>query len=298
MRIIFYKYHGAGNDFIMIDNRQQQLPRYWPELYSAWCHRRFGIGADGVIMIQQHPTCNFEMVYYNADGQEGSMCGNGGRCVAAFARQLGIVQEKMFFMAADGPHSAIINMQTNEVSIQMSNVTRIERHGADWVLNTGSPHYVQFVNHLPQIDVFAEGRNIRNSAPFSKEGINVNFVEIQADENDNSTPPMLNVATYERGVEDETYACGTGVVAACITAYCHKKHIEPSNFLTNTNNDNNSPPPNKHIAYQVQTKGGRLSVTFNAQNDQEFSDIWLTGSAVCIFSGQIDITAAPPLVFD
>lgn len=277
MKIIFHKYHGAGNDFIMVDNRTQLLPRHSPELYAQWCHRRFGIGADGVILLQNHAEYDFEMVYYNADGCEGSMCGNGGRCIAAFAKQLEIVQEKMFFWAADGLHAALLNDRPTMVSIQMKDVVAIQQYSKnDWILNTGSPHYVRFVNHLAQIDVLTEGRLVRNAPNFSKEGINVNFVEI-------NNPFHLKVATYERGVEDETYACGTGVVACCIAAYCHvQSSIRPKSDNEATTHQ-----------YEVETKGGPLSVSFKHSKPDNhtllFSDIWLTGGATHVFSGQIDL---------
>ncbi len=263
MQLSFSKYQGTGNDFVMIDNRSLLLPRSHPELYAFLCHRRFGIGADGVILIQEHPDpmYDFEMVYFNSDGRESSMCGNGGRCISAFAHQIGMItDESLYFLAIDGPHAA--KVKDGIVSLQMKNVDLVEQHKGDFVLDTGSPHYVQLVKNLEEVDIFNDGRHIRQSAPFQEKGINVNFVCPS-----NNT---LQVATYERGVEAETYSCGTGVVAAAIVA------VHTSIFASQTD-------------IPIQTRGGNLAV-YLQQEGTKYTDIWLKGSAQHVFDGHITVS--------
>ena len=253
----FYKYQGAGNDFVMIDNREQIMSITEHKRIEQLCDRRFGIGADGLIMIQNHPNYDFEMIYFNADGYQTSMCGNGGRCAVAFAKYLGIIQTRTRFLAIDGEHEAIIE-QENWVELQMIDVKAVETNPNYFVLDTGSPHYVTFVNNLGNIDVYQEGRAIRYNERFHKNGINVNFVE--------NTPDGISVATYERGVEDVTLACGTGVTACAIV-----------NWIKN----------NQSTEVQIKAKGGNLSVRFQPKGNNEFTDIWLCGGATFVFEGTI-----------
>ena len=261
----FYKYHGTGNDFILVDNRQMQLPRQNALLYSTWCNRRFGIGADGVILLQNHTQGDFEMVYYNADGNEGSMCGNGGRCVVAFAHQLGIIQQHTHFWAADGWHKASIDANSQHVSLKMNDVKQLTNHHNAYILDTGSPHYVAIVPSLAEINVTEQGKKIRYSPTFADKGINVNFIETYQ-------PNRFLIATYERGVEDETYSCGTGTVAAAIVVALQ------------------TPTVNKPHLY-AKTKGGDLQVSFEIPNDVNSqyiaTNIWLHGSATRVFEGEI-----------
>lgn len=262
----FWKYQGAGNDFVMLDQRQEQkLGRNDTERIEKLCDRRFGIGADGLILLQNLPGYDFEMIYFNADGRESSMCGNGGRCIAAFARDLGIIQSKCRFMAIDGEHEALVHEKSAEgeawVELKMSDVLQVETEGNCYILNTGSPHYVRFETQLDSLDMVAEGRAVRYSERFKKEGINVNLV-CQA-------PDTLQIRTYERGVEDETFACGTGVTAAAISSWFRE----------------NNPPGEYEIP--VKAKGGALSVRFRANPDGTFSDIWLCGPAAFVFEGVV-----------
>lgn len=269
MLIHFSKYQGAGNDFVIIDNRQYTLPDYNPQLYAQWCDRRFGIGADGLILINPSPPeqkqLDFEMRYYNADGHLGSLCGNGSRCAVAFAHHLGIISQKTHFLAADGEHEAIRNSD-NTISLKMNDLHHIETYNNDYILNTGSPHYIRFVENLSDIAVNAQGSAIRNAAPFKAEGINVNFVQIGA----NNT---LHIATFERGVEAETLACGTGIVAASIAAH----------YIGKTNAVNNI------VHTNIIAKGGELQTRFTiTQNpNTNYTNIWLIGGAEKVFEGTL-----------
>lgn len=267
MIIRFSKYHGTGNDFIMIDNRSSVLRNSasTTELIAHLCHRRFGIGADGLILINGSNKADFEMIYYNSDGNEGSMCGNGGRCVVSFANSLGIIKDKTIFTAIDGMHEAEIlkkEKDSYEISLKMKDVKGIEKHDDYYVLNTGSPHYVCFRNKVNEMDVFKEGRNIRYSRAFTEKGINVNFAEVAED--------VIFVRTYERGVEDETLSCGTGstatAIAASLSGFC-----DTESFC------------------KIKTLGGNLTVKFRKISETEFHDVWLEGPAVCSFKGEITI---------
>ena len=205
MPIHFYKYQGTGNDFVIVDNRDGKLA-FTREQVAAICHRRFGIGADGLMLLNKNAQYHFEMKYYNADGREGSMCGNGGRCLVRFAADAGIDQTLYKFIAIDGEHEARLE-RNGDVALKMSNVKTMKSHNGRFVLNTGSPHYVEMVENVMGLDVVAAGRAIRYNHEYKAEGINVNFVEA-TDERD-----KIIVRTYERGVEDETYSCGTGVTS-------------------------------------------------------------------------------------
>jgi len=261
VKLEFVKYQGTGNDFILLDNRDSQYNGLTTEQIAALCHRRFGIGADGLMLLNTHSDFDFEMKYYNADGREGSMCGNGGRCIVKFAMHLGIVPSVYSFLAVDGPHEAEIDSD-GTVSLKMINVNQIRKHGSDYILNTGSPHYIKIVPRVRDLDVFKKGRDIRYSREFEKEGINVNFVEHLEEED------KISVRTYERGVENETYSCGTGVTAAALVCY----HNE-----------------NGFNEVEVITPGGKLSVEFDKVGENEFENIWLCGPAERVFSGQVTI---------
>lgn len=259
MNVNFVKYQGAGNDFVIIDNRNYGLPRHDVNLYKKLCDRRFGIGADGLMLLNAHDTYDFEMVYYNADGHEGSMCGNGGRCIVAFAARLGLAEKRTAFLAVDGPHEANI-MAPDVIDLKMIDVNIIDSFNEQYFMDTGSPHYVVFTDKLHEVDVYNKGKNIRYSDKYkSKGGTNVNFVE--------KVNNGILVRTYERGVEDETLACGTGVVASAIATVI--KYQDQSN------------------AINVKARGGNLSVRFKRGDNNLFSDIWLKGPAEFVFEGVV-----------
>ena len=251
--IKFYKYQGTGNDFIMIDNRNRSFPKNDVDLVKKMCDRRFGIGADGLILLENHESLDFQMVYYNSDGNESTMCGNGGRCIVAFARFLNVFENKAKFNAIDGLHEAEIN--GNVVKLKMIDVPEIIKIDADYQLNTGSPHFVRYVEDVQNLDVYKNGYEIRNSEPYKKEGINVNFVSKISDNE-------VFVRTYERGVEDETYSCGTGVTASCLT------------FMNEFGGGEVS----------VKTLGGNLKV-YAEKYEAGFRNIWLEGPAEYVFEG-------------
>jgi diaminopimelate epimerase len=260
MKIPFCKYQGTGNDFIMIDNRVNFFDTKNKYLIENICHRRFGVGSDGLILIENSILGNFYMRYYNSDGNEGSMCGNGGRCAISYANELGIISNETEFYAVDGLHKGLI-IENEKVSLLMQDVKEIKEVENSYELNTGSPHYVVFVDNLEGLNVVEEGKKIRYNTVYKRNGINVNFVEIL-----NHT---ISVRTYERGVEDETYSCGTGVTAVAIVC-AHKNLI----------------PRNKNI--EINTKGGLLEVSFEYKNNY-FSDIWLSGPASKSFEGTIEL---------
>jgi diaminopimelate epimerase len=260
MQIDFYKYQGTGNDFILIDNRVHPISLTTEQVKYA-CDRRFGVGADGLMLLETEPGYDFKMVYYNSDGNQSSMCGNGGRCIAAFARQLGVIGNRARFLAVDGPHEAVIE-EDGIVSLKMQDVKQVENGSDYFYLDTGSPHYVKFVSGVEEFDVVGEGRKIRNSERFAEAGTNVNFIEKKED--------ALFVRTYERGVEDETFSCGTGVTAAALVAAL--------NGIANSKN---------HC--QVSTLGGRLEVSFEKVLESNFYNIWLKGPAQMVFRGSIAI---------
>jgi diaminopimelate epimerase len=260
MDLNFFKYQGTGNDFIMIDNRTNSIDLS-AEQISFLCNRRFGIGADGLILLELEPGLDFKMVYFNSDGNQSSMCGNGGRCLVAFAKQLKVITDKARFLAIDGLHEATIS-EEGLVSLKMQDVKTMEVGEAYFYLNTGSPHFVKMVNGLESLDVVAEGKEIRYNERFKEEGTNVNFIEKSGEE--------LFVRTYERGVEDETYSCGTGVTAAALVAAVKGLANGKNNCL-------------------IHTKGGNLEVTFEKVLEHTFYNIWLKGPAEFVFNGSISL---------
>lgn len=253
----FYKYQGTGNDFVMIDNRLNTFNKKDAKQISFLCDRRFGIGADGLILLENHPEFDFRMVYYNADGNESTMCGNGGRCLVAFAKQLGVIMEQAVFEAIDGLHHATIH--NDIVRLQMQDVLTIERHSNYVFLNTGSPHHVQFEAHLEDFDIKTKGASIRYGEPYNEEGSNVNFVK-------KINEQIFAVRTYERGVEDETLSCGTGVTAVALAM--HALNETDKNLIT------------------LQVQGGELQVSFEFENGI-YKNVWLIGPAKFVYSGII-----------
>ena len=256
MIVEFYKYQGTGNDFIMIDDRENTFDINDHNLIIALCQRRMGIGADGLILLKEHDKYDFEMIYFNSDGHQSSMCGNGGRCIIAFAQLLEIIDEETTFLAIDGEHKGQFLGDT--IALQMQDVSDIEGVGDGLVMDTGSPHYIEMVDDLRNMNIEKEGRRIRNSKPFRKEGINVNFVQDSAD---------LQVRTYERGVEAETLSCGTGVVATAIAM--HYANCIEENLI------------------DVKTEGGELSVSFEEVNGS-YQNIWLNGEASMVYAGEFE----------
>lgn len=256
MKILFYKYQGTGNDFVIIDNRQLLFDKNNTKLIAKLCDRRFGIGADGLILLENHDNCDFQMVYYNADGNQSTMCGNGGRCITAFAKYLGIIESKTTFMAIDGSHNAEIS--DNIVKLQMQDVANVEQFENHIFLNTGSPHHVQMESDLKNIDVKQRGSEIRYNEPYGQSGSNVNFVFKNSDQ-------VFSVRTYERGVEDETLSCGTGVTAVALAMH----HWNETNSTS----------------IKLNTEGGQLEVSFK-RDDTGYHDIWLIGPATQVFKGE------------
>jgi len=260
MTIDFHKYQGTGNDFVILDNRDGKYNSITPQQVEQLCNRRFGIGADGLMMLSTKQGFDFLMTYFNSDGRESSMCGNGGRCLVKFAWSMGIHRSKYHFLASDGEHEAEID-DDGDVSLRMKDVKGIRDYHGDFVLDTGSPHYVKLVNDVMNMNVFQKGGDIRNSSTFQKDGINVNFVEQRDDDE-------IFVRTFERGVEEETLSCGTGVTAAALVCY------------HNENGFNN---------VRVQTLGGKLNVEFDRIAEDAYQNIWLCGPADKVYEGRIEI---------
>ena len=259
MIIEFYKYQGTGNDFILIDNRQNLFPKNNTKLISQLCDRKFGVGADGLILLELSELHDFKMIYYNADGKEGSMCGNGGRCIVAFAKKLQIFESDTSFEAIDGLHEASIF--NDDVSLKMADVSNVENYENHLFLDTGSPHHITYVDDVKNVNVKITGSKIRYGSPYFMEGSNVNFVQ-KLKEN------TFKVRTYERGVEDETLSCGTGVTAVAIASHKAKK----------TN----------HNKVLLETLGGNLEVSFEFENDI-YKNVHLKGKAILVFNGEITI---------
>ncbi len=257
-KLFFSKYQGAGNDFILVDNRGGFFDRSDVDLVKNLCDRRFGIGADGLMLLQDIKNFDFEMVYFNANGREGTMCGNGGRCIVAFARDLGLINDSTAFLAVDGSHEAKI--QHEQVDLGMIDVTSNNRDGAAYIINTGSPHYILFVEDLKNLPVYDAGYAIRNNDSYRNEGINVNFIEKESDGG-------YFVRTFERGVEDETLACGTGATAAAMA-------VALENGLEG------------YLEIPIRVLGGQLHISFHRAGDL-FTNVRLKGPAQFVFSGKI-----------
>ncbi len=258
MNIEFSKYQGTGNDFVIIDNRNG-LVELNTETIKQICDRRFGVGADGLMLLNTKKGYDFEMKYYNADGKEGTMCGNGGRCLTQFAYDCGIKKEQYLFLAIDGEHDALF--ADGWVNLKMKDVIEIKEYASGYILNTGSPHYVKPVADVMAEDVVTKGRELRYSHQFLPDGVNVNFVE-------NNEDGKIIVRTYERGVEDETLSCGTGVTASAII---FSREGVGFNRI------------------EVTTLGGELAVEFNKNEAGNFDDIWLCGPAIFVFQGNITL---------
>ena len=256
MILEFYKYQATGNDFIIIDDREELFDVNDSALINALCQRSFGIGADGLILLRDDKDYDFRMIYFNSDGFESSLCGNGARCIVKFAHLLEITSENINFITTAGVHQARIS--ESDVSIKFVDINDINKYDDDLVIDSGSPHYVTFSENVDQIDIDLEGSNIRNSTPFKKKGINVNFLQVD---------DSVKMRTYERGVESETLSCGTGAVASAIALF-HKQII------------------NENII-ELNTRGGVLTVSFdNFQN--EYKNIWLTGEANLVYIGEFE----------
>jgi len=260
MKIVFTKYHGAGNDFILVDNKKE-IYNLKTSQVEKLCDRHFGIGADGLILLQESEKYDFSMRYFNANGIEASLCGNGGRCIVSFARYLRIIEEETKFWAVDGEHTANIISSLNNVDsirLKMNDVDNGRISGSDYIFYTGSPHFVRIVDSVENIDTVKEGRKIRYNNQFKDEGINVNFISLEKE--------FIKIRTYERGVENETLACGTGAVASALAASVH----------------------NYKSPVKLKAKGGDLTVSFKVKS-KRFYNIWLEGPATFVFSGEINI---------
>ena len=255
MEQTFYKYQGTGNDFILIDDRANVFPLKDVSLVARLCDRRFGIGADGLILIQNAATSDFKMVYFNADGNESSLCGNGARCTIAFANFLNCIEDKTTFEAVDGLHSAHIDGDI--ISLQMHDVSKIQAFENHTFLDTGSPHHVEMVEKLKTFDVYGNGKRIREGSPYYATGTNVNFVEQLAKD-------QFAIRTYERGVEDETLSCGTGATAVALAMYENKKTTATK--------------------IKINVQGGVLEIQFEV-TDKGYSQIFLSGPAEQVYSG-------------
>ena len=258
MKHTFYKYQGTGNDFVIIDNRQDFFDKNNTKLIAHLCDRRFGIGADGLILLEQHKEVDFKMVYFNADGNQSSMCGNGGRCITAFAKHLGIINNEATFKAIDGIHHSIID--NDVVKLQMQDVDHIQNFEHYVFLDTGSPHHVELNSELERLDVKLVGAKIRYNQTHKEKGTNVNFVKKANNE-------IFAIRTYERGVEDETLSCGTGVTAAAIAM----------NYIGETEKN----------LITLNTKGGNLQVSFVKDGDT-YKNIWLIGPAKMVYRGELE----------
>ncbi len=257
MELEFYKYQGTGNDFILIDNRKSIFPENNIQLISALCSRKFGIGSDGLMLVNYSQEFDFELVFFNPDGSQ-SLCGNGSRCAVRFANDLGIIKDKTIFMAYDGPHEA--QVLDTEIHLQMHDVPSFQSLEDGFFADTGSPHFVAKMETVEALDILEAGSKIRYDKRFEPSGTNANFIEMIGNES-------IKVRTYERGVENETLSCGTGVTASAI--YAHELGVQ-------------SP-------VRVQTKGGNLSVKFTKQENKGYTDVWLIGPAVKVFKGFINI---------
>ena len=257
MKFHFYKYQATGNDFVLLDNRSGKH-NFSTDQIKSICHRRFGIGADGLMLIEKHPTLDFNLVYYNSDGSQ-SLCGNGSRAAVQFASTLGLLQGKTSFQAYDGPHDAEV-LPFGIIRLKMNDVQEVKKIKDDFFIHTGSPHVIRFVTNLQHYPVIEEGRTIRYSEEYKPGGTNVNFVELLPDN-------TIYVRTYERGVEDETLSCGTGVTAAALAASYKGLHSPVS----------------------IKTLGGNLSVEFKTGQPGTFQEIFLVGPAKMVFEGDLEL---------
>jgi diaminopimelate epimerase len=260
MNIQFYKYNGAGNDFVMLDNREGWFDWKNKKLIAQLCDRRFGVGADGIIFLQNNSGHAFEMLFANSDGSRGSMCGNGGRCIVAFAQKLGIIKEgeMITFMGPDGPHDGIFSKLRN-VKIDMINVRDIQEKNGLTFVHTGTPHHIQYVSNLGQFPVVKEAQKFRDGCN-QKDGVNVNYVE--------QIHGQWHVRTYERGVEDETLACGTGATATALALAQQKGVASP---------------------VDIHMPGGVLTISFDYSPENGFTNVWLEGPATFVFEGNMEV---------
>ena len=250
--IKFHKYQGTGNDFIMVDDRRANFEILNLDLIGKICDRKFGVGADGIILLHNHPVHDFQMIYFNPDGSQ-SLCGNGSRCAVQFASALGLIKDRCTFLAVDGLHEGFII--DGLIHIKMPDVTQFVDVDGDFFVDTGSPHHIKLVPQVSGVDVFEEGRAIRYSSRYQPHGTNVNFVEI--------SELSTSVRTYERGVEDETLSCGTGVAAVALVL-AQKGFASP---------------------VSLRTRGGILQVSFKKQADGSYTDVYLIGPAEKVFEG-------------
>jgi diaminopimelate epimerase len=257
MKMNFYKYQGTGNDFVMIDNRQNKIDKSDLKLVAKLCDRKFGIGADGLILIENHPEVDFDMIYFNADGTK-SFCGNGSRCAVAFANYLEIIENKTTFNAIDGIHEATINGEL--IELKMGDVSNVEQGQDYFFIETGSPHYIQYTASVQEIDIVPTAHKVRYNERFKEKGTNVNFVQ--------KVGETLEMRTYERGVEDETLSCGTGATAVALSGAIKHGLTSP-------------------VAIKVQ--GGDLQIKFNQISDNEFDNIWLIGKGEQVYSGEMTV---------
>ncbi|CAN1526800.1 DapF Diaminopimelate epimerase [Flavobacteriaceae bacterium] len=260
MQLEFYKYQGAGNDFVMVDNRSGFFPKENTQLIEHLCDRRFGIGGDGLILLENDTNTDFKMVYYNSDGNQSSMCGNGGRCLVAFAKDLKVIENETTFIATDGLHHASFE-DSGLVSLQMIDVPTIDIKKEYSFLNTGSPHHVQMVEDIEHYNVKENGAAIRYGELYGAAGSNVNFVK-KIDDN------TFRLRTYERGVEDETLACGTGATAVAIAM--------------------NATGQTDASSINIDVEGGKLVVSFD-KTPSGFKNVFLKGPAEFVFKGTIEI---------
>ena len=256
MIIEFYKYQGTGNDFIIIDDRKNVFNEKDNNLISALCERKMGIGADGLILLRNDPKYDFNMIYFNSDGNESTMCGNGGRCIISLAQSLNIINERTLFNAIDGMHKGIILDKV--IKIKMNDVSKIQKIDNGVMINTGSPHYIELVDDIEKIDLEKRGKEINSSRFFIKDGVNVNFVQANQD---------IYMRTYERGVNSETLSCGTGAVAASIAL--HNMNLIKDNTI------------------QINTRGGSLEVSFDLDNCN-YHNVWLSGEVNLVYVGEFE----------
>jgi diaminopimelate epimerase len=260
MKISFVKYHGAGNDFILVDSREIRDLIFTPDKVQEICRRHTGVGADGIILLQDDESADFRMKFYNPEGPEGTMCGNGGRCITAFAHRLGIIKDKAVFSAIDGLHEARF-MDNGNISLKMIDVTCIEFLQNGYLIDSGSMHFVCFRNDLKAVDIVREGKGLLYQKKLREAGASINFIKLVSGN-------VLSMRTYETGVWDETLSCGTGAVAAAISAYSIKKTDK--------------------FTYVIHAPGGDLSVKFKPEGNA-FKDVWLEGPAEYVFAGELEV---------